>query len=97
MLVAFAMAIGLALAEVPEGLAQAADARSAQEALRAAEDAVRRATQARSLWTTAQEALEQARSAAARGDYVQAEQRARFAREQAELGIAQARLPRLNE
>jgi hypothetical protein len=73
------------------------DARQAQEALRSADEAVRRAESQRSLWTTAAEALELARTAAARGDYRVATQAARFAAEQAELGMAQRGYPRFEQ
>jgi hypothetical protein len=72
------------------------DAQQAQEALQRAEQAVQRAREQRSLWTTAQAALEQARSAAVRGDYAEAVRAARFATEQAELGVAQRAYPRLD-
>jgi hypothetical protein len=49
------------------------------------------------LWTTAAEALELARTAAARGDYGAATQAARFAAEQAELGMAQRGYPRFEQ
>ena len=69
------------------------DARQAQAALQRADEAVRRAWTERALWTTAQEALEQARTAAAGGDYRAAVAAAGVAVEQAELGIAQSKYP----
>lgn len=89
----------LVLACLAQGAAGAGqpEARQAQEALRRAEQAVQQAWEQRSLWTTAQEALEQARAAAARGDYAEAVRSARFATEQAELGLAQSRYPRFTE
>jgi hypothetical protein len=79
------------------GEASPADARRAQEAVHQAEDAVRRAQEQRALWTTAQEALERARAAAARGDYPAAIAAARFATQQARLGMEQTRYPRFTE
>jgi hypothetical protein len=92
--------VGLVLGQAgPAGAAQSArpDARQAQGAVQRAEEAVRHAWAQRSLWTTAQEALEQARAAAARGDYQAAVEAARFAVEQAELGMGQMRYRRFDE
>jgi hypothetical protein len=72
---------------------QQLDARQAQAALQRADEAVRRAWSERALWTTAQEALEQARTAMARGDHRGAMAAAGVAVEQAELGIAQSKYP----
>lgn len=60
----------------------------------AAELAVVEATRQRALWTTARDALQEARAALQKGDFRAAIQAARFAKEQAELGIAQSRAPR---
>jgi hypothetical protein len=61
----------------------------ARGAVERAERAVRHAAEQRALWTTARESLEQARDALARGEHCAAAQAARFAEEQAHLGIAQ--------
>jgi hypothetical protein len=58
---------------------------------------VRQAWEQRALWTTAQEALEQARAAVASGDYAGAVRSAQLAIEQAQLGMAQSRYPRFTE
>lgn len=65
-------------------------------ALQDAERAVAQARAEHALWTTAQEALERARTAAARGDAGSALAAARFAAEQAELGRAQLNYPRFD-
>ena len=88
------LALVVAPVRAPAAEADPPDARQAQAALQKAEDAVRRAWAERALWTTAQEAVEQARAAAARGDYGAAVQAAGVALEQAELGIAQSKYPR---
>jgi hypothetical protein len=69
-------------------------ARQARVEVEAAERAVECARRQRALWTTAQEALVDARAALERGDYAGAARAARFAREQAHLGIEQAGAPR---
>lgn len=71
------------------GAADQADRKRAGEEVMRAEKAVQEAARQRALWTTAREALEQARAALARGDYSAAAKAARFAQEQARLGIAQ--------
>lgn len=73
---------------------EAPSADAAEAAVTAAEVAVAEATKQRALWTTARDALQQARAALQKGDFRAAIQAARFAREQAELGIAQMRAPR---
>jgi hypothetical protein len=91
----------VALAWLTLGVAHAGGDRpgapQAQEALRQAEQAVRQAWEQRALWTTAQEALEQARAAVASGDYAGAVRSAQSAIEQAQLGMAQSRYPRFTE
>jgi hypothetical protein len=66
---------------------------AARSALVEAEAAVRAAAAKRALWTTAEEALEVARSAFDRREYTDAEIAARRAVEQAQLGIAQTEYP----
>ena len=66
---------------------------SASGALAEAEAAVRAAAAKHALWTTAEEALEAARSACANGEYADAANAARRAAEQARLGIAQTQYP----
>jgi hypothetical protein len=65
----------------------------ARTALSAAESAVRAAASKLSLWTTATDALKQARAAFFGRDYAAATRAARVAIEQAQLGIAQTRYP----
>lgn len=74
--------------------AEDATGQAAEAELAAAELAVAEATRQRALWTTARDALQEARAALQKGDFRAAIQAARFAREQAELGIAQTRAPR---
>jgi hypothetical protein len=69
-------------------------AQQARVEVEAAERAVECARRHQALWTTAQEALADARAAIERGDYAGAARAARFARKQAQLGIEQARAPR---
>ena len=68
----------------------------AQSALSAAESAVQAAAAKLSLWTTAEDALRQARAAFRAGDYASATRAARMATEQAQLGIAQTRYPKFD-
>jgi hypothetical protein len=65
----------------------------ARSALSAAESAVQAAAAKLSLWTTAVDALKQARAAFLGRDYAAATRAARTAAEQAQLGIAQTRYP----
>lgn len=65
----------------------------ARSALSAAENAVQAAAAKLSLWTTAVDALKQARAAFLGRDYAAATRAARIATEQAQLGIAQTRYP----
>jgi hypothetical protein len=65
----------------------------ARSALGAAESAVEAAAAKLSLWTTAADALKQARAAFLGGDYAAAMRAARTATEQAQLGVAQTRYP----
>jgi hypothetical protein len=65
----------------------------ARNVLSAAETAVQAAAAKRSLWTTAIDALKQARAAFVGGDYAAAARAGRVATEQAQLGIAQTRYP----
>jgi len=60
----------------------------------AAERAVEEASRQRALWTTARDAMQDARAALKKGDFGTAIRLARFAKEQAELGISQLRYPR---
>ena len=64
-------------------------------ALMRADVAVKDAAQARALWTTAVEAMREARTSFAAGEYERAQQAAHVATEQAKLGIAQMRYPML--
>lgn len=68
--------------------------RAARAEVVAAEQAVDDAIRQRALWTTARDAIREARAALQKGDYATAVREARIAREQAELGIAQLRYPR---
>lgn len=79
---------------VPAGAA-GAQAAQACNALHDAEQAARSARGQGALWTTVVESLEAARAAVARGDYEAALDAARYAQEQAELGIAQRAYPPL--
>jgi lipopolysaccharide export LptBFGC system permease protein LptF len=65
----------------------------ARAAVAAAEAAVQAAAEQRALWTTAQDALREARNALAQDDYAAAERLSRFAAEQARLGIQQLGYP----
>jgi hypothetical protein len=65
----------------------------ARIALSTAESAVQAAAAKLSLWTTAVDALKQARAAFLGGEYAAATRAARVAAEQAQLGIAQTRYP----
>jgi hypothetical protein len=67
----------------------------AHEAVTAARSAVEQAARSQALWTTARDALRDAESALAREDYVAAERSARFAAEQAKLGIEQLGYPEM--
>jgi hypothetical protein len=67
------------------------------QALQRAAQSIEEARSQGALWTTAQEALERAKAAAERGDVGAALSAARFASEQAELGLAQRRYPRFDE
>jgi hypothetical protein len=75
----------------------AAGAEQAAKAVQRAEQTVRRAWEQRSLWTTAQEALEAAKLALQRGDYAGAAEQARIAQHQAELSMAQRQYPRFEQ
>lgn len=59
-----------------------------------AEQAVQAAAEKQALWTTARDALDGARAALRAGDYAEAVRAARFAAEQAQLGIGQIDYPR---
>jgi flagellar basal body L-ring protein FlgH len=83
------LVVALALAAAP----QAAAAPDAAALLAEAEKAVAEARARQALWTTAQEALLKARRALDAGDTATAIEQARFARDQAALGIAQTRYP----
>ena len=72
--------------------AQSAEGR-ALAAVTKAESAVQAAAAQKALWTTAQEALHEAQAAFDRKDFATAERLARFAAEQARLGIAQRSYP----
>jgi hypothetical protein len=93
MIVALLWAAGWALAAGGADACGAADAAPTREQARGevqrAEQAVRKAAEQRALWTTARESLEHAQDALAHGEYCVAVQAARFAQEQAQLGIAQ--------
>jgi hypothetical protein len=68
-------------------------AQDARVAVAGAQAAVERAAEKRTLWTTAQDALRDAQEALARQDYAAAERSARFAADQARLGIEQLEYP----
>jgi hypothetical protein len=93
------VALGIAAGAVcPSGASAqqeaASPAEQAQVAVSRAEQAVASAASKGALWTSAREALAGAKAAMARGDYLYAVERSRFAEEQAELGIAQLGYPR---
>lgn len=93
-LVAFPPRLGLAneLAHCPEPVSE--PCARAQLALGTAQAAIDAATQQRTLWTTAVEAMQEARQAFGKGDYAAALLAAEAAARQAQLGIEQSRLPR---
>ena len=66
---------------------------AARSALLEAESAVQEAVRLKALWTTAQNALLEARAAFARADYDKAVRAAADAEELGRLGIAQTRYP----
>jgi flagellar biosynthesis regulator FlaF len=68
-------------------------AQQARAAVAAAKEAVEAAAQKRALWTSAQDALKHAEQALAQRDYAGAERLAKFAAEQAKLGIEQLGYP----
>lgn len=86
--------IAFLVIEPPASAVDEPDSDAAEAEVVAAELAVVEATRQRALWTTARDALQEARAALQKGDFRAAIQAARFAREQAELGIAQSRAPR---
>lgn len=65
----------------------------ARQAVAEARAAVQSAARKRALWTTAADALREAEAALKRNDAAAAEQHARYAAEQARLGIAQLDYP----
>jgi len=73
--------------------AHAADGDDAANAIAEAEKAVARAKARDALWTSAEEALRQARRALDAGNSTVARDHARIALEQATLGIAQKQYP----
>lgn len=90
------LAVGLSLGLPRAPRAGHCDAeQQARAAVAQAEAAVQAAAERRALWTTAQDALRSAQEALARRDYAAAQQFARFAAEQARLGIQQLDYPRL--
>jgi hypothetical protein len=88
-IVAFACTAVLALPAAHGG-----DAEQASAEVERAQQSVQAARERRALWTTAQDALAQAQAALERGDYAAALRAARFAAEQAQLGIVQSAAPR---
>jgi hypothetical protein len=91
------MALALASAPVDDGLVCAQDAPPACEAARSslaeAQSAVQAAAARGALWTSALEALQEARGAFLQRDYGGAQRAAGAAAEQARLGIAQTAYP----
>ena len=67
----------------------------ARDALAEAETAVKAAAAKRALWTTAEDAIHEARTAFAAGEYERAARAAGVAAVQAQLGIEQTRYPML--
>lgn len=67
------------------------------EALASAESAVHQAQQRKALWTTAQNALNEAKAAAKKGDSAAVRSQSAIAVEQAFLGMAQAGYPLVAE
>jgi len=67
----------------------------AREALADAETAIQAAAAKGALWTTAEDAIHEARTAFAAGEYERAARAAGVAAEQAQLGIEQTRYPML--
>jgi hypothetical protein len=90
-IVAFASAALLAAANAPAAGPSADQARSE---VRRAQQAVQAAAEKQALWTTAQEALAEAKAALERGDYAAAVRAGRVATEQAQLGLEQLDYPR---
>jgi len=74
-----------------------ATAESARSAIALAAEAVAEARDKRALWTTAETGLRDAESALAAGEYDAAVKAARFAEQQARLGIEQLSYPRFPE
>lgn len=71
----------------------APDGAAARAAVLGAEEAVQAARERGALWTTAEEALAQARAALSHGDYAAAVSAAERATGQARLGVAQTGYP----
>jgi hypothetical protein len=89
---------GLAILLVAAGVLASGNAETtlsgrAHAALVEAERAVSRAQAERALWTTAEEALRNARHALEQGNLASAIKQARVAKEHAHLGIAQKNYP----
>jgi len=82
---------GHAAASCPESSLE--QCKTAERALQEAELAVRAAASKKALWTTADDALKQAKAAFTRADYAAAAAAAAEATEQARLGIAQSTYP----
>jgi hypothetical protein len=84
-----------AQAAKPDETAKPAISAEAQAALSAAQDEVKAAKSKNALWTTAENALKAAETAAAAGDSATVLKQAKFASEQAKLGLAQLNYPML--
>jgi Skp family chaperone for outer membrane proteins len=85
---------GILLLALPAATASgAANAAEAQAAIADAERAIAEARSQQALWTSAEEALRQARLALEGGDLSAAVRLAGFASEQAQLGVAQKQYP----
>jgi hypothetical protein len=95
MIVAFVACAVLTGREPAIAEPSAPDLRAAEAEVAAAQRAVDEAIRQRALWTTARDAMAEARKALQKQDYAAAARSARFAREQAELGISQLRYPRV--
>ena len=81
-------------AELPACPAGHTECKPSRTAVLDAEKAVAEAHARQALWITARDALERSRKAFASGDYAGAANAARFAREQARMGIEQSGYPK---
>jgi hypothetical protein len=93
MFIALVCMVGFAAGARPSQPLDEISRSRAQIAVKEAEVAVKAAAEQGALWTTARDALRDARSALENSDFEAAEAWARFAVEQAQLGIRQLDYP----